>query len=123
MEGETRKRVRPGKKERERKRRHRMAALDRDASMLPTEGPIAELVAAINAELRQCVAVGLGPADAVDRLRPFGRRAFGLTGSARGVRAVAQKAAGLDIGHEALRRTMLNKAWHGIGDRADAPAA
>lgn len=121
MTGEARTKRRPmGKKQRDRKRRQQTALLDRDASMLPTKGPIADLIISAGAELGRCVVAGIGPVEAVDRLRPLGERALQLTGSARGVRAVAQGAIRLDPPHEALRRSMLNRAWNGIGDQADA---
>ncbi|MDP4024444.1 hypothetical protein Q8W71_17605 [Methylobacterium sp. NEAU 140] len=91
--------------------RETMAALDRDAASLPDEGPIAELVAAIGSELSRCVIADRGSWECVPFLRPYGMDAARLTGSVRGMRAICQKAAGLDPRRGEMRRDMIDKSW------------
>ncbi|MDP4027081.1 hypothetical protein Q8W71_31310 [Methylobacterium sp. NEAU 140] len=103
--------------------REELAALDRDAAALPIRGPIAGLVSEISRELTCLVIADRASHEAAPLLRPHGERAFQLTGSVRGMRAICHRAAGLDPRHAERRRDMIDKAWDGIGDSRGAWAA
>lgn len=106
-----------------RDRHEAAAALERDAAALPLSGPIAGLVAALGAEMSRLVVAEISSHEAAPFLRPLGEEAFRLTGSVRGMRAIAWKASVLDPRHVELRRDLADKAWHGIGDAGSAWAA
>lgn len=100
--------------------REDVAQIEADAALLPDDGPVGQLVRAIDAELRPLVAAGISSHNAVPALAPHGWEAHRLVGSIRGMRAVHWKAAGLDPRHAEIRRDMLDKAWDRIGDERGA---
>lgn len=90
--------------------------LERAAAALPEQGPVADLVGEIHAELSRLVLIESGSHEARPYLHAFGKRAHELTGSVDGMRAIAFKAAGLDRRAAGIRRDMLDKSWDRIGD-------